>query len=162
MSGTLVSSQHLLLTFPDSVLPWLKAAGELCIVLVALKDIFRESPGLLGLTGPASPFGYCGPPRGSCAGQLGPRRACCSPAGLRLLHLLLSRVALGSCPLLAPTQSCWGCRFPATLSTVGEYQCPWQMPAPLLPACSGRPSLASWLEFSRRTSCFPSSPRQTP
>ena len=41
-------------TFPDSIFLWLRAADRPCVVLVALKDVFRESPFLEPIV-PAAP-----------------------------------------------------------------------------------------------------------
>lgn len=86
------------------------------MVLVALKGIFRESPGLLESTGPASSFGYSAPPHKSLCKDSWVPKGLLQPL---LLHLFLDMVALSSCPLLAPTQNSRGCRDPCCLVKSG-------------------------------------------
>lgn len=98
---------------PDRILPSWKAADELCMVLLVLKDIFR----VLWLAWFCLPFWLLLPLQDKpMQGLAGPRWPASAPlASTCCTCFLLSRPTLGSWAPLALTQYCWACWDPCCL-----------------------------------------------
>lgn len=123
---------------------------------VALKDISRKCPDLLEPIGPACSVGYCPLPLTmSVVKDSRAPRSLLQPSPAALAP---QQVALGSCPLLAPTQNPRGYRDPCRLIKSRRISVTTANVNSTATACSGKPSpvLGGWAScsgFNGHSSC---------